>query len=347
MPVTLLSRLLLAVMLFTALALPGSAPATGADEQLAPERTKWRVTAMFEKDAKKDELRDQPRMNLSGAACAPTTPPFSVCLMVNDEKKYAQFFSIEGRKISPKKKELIRLSDADKDPDGEGAAYADGFFYVAGSHGRKRHNPDNLNDTSYAVFRFPVDPATGTPPFEVSEDDVVGVEATSRLRDAIRTGDGIKDFYDRPLAQGGVNIEGIAVKRGRMHLGLRGPSRDGKAFILSVDAAAAFSKDADLKAKVSELALGTDTGIRDLAAVGDGILVLAGPTRDEPVPYSVWQWNEGGAPRRLATLDLKRVTEGAKAEILLLLAEKPKSYRVLVIFDGIENGGPLSFKLPR
>jgi len=343
MRVTLLSRSLLTATLLTALTLPGSAPATGADERLEPERTEWRVTDIFEKDTK-DELRDQPRMNLSGAACAPTTRPLRVCLMVNDEKKYAQFFSIKGRKISPKK--LIRLSDADKDPDGEGAAYADGFFYVTGSHGRKRHSP-SPNDSSYAIFRFPVDPATGVPPFKISEDEVVGIESTSRLRDAIRTGDHIKDFYDQPLGRGGVNIEGIAVKRGRMHLGLRAPSRDGKAFILSVDAAAAFSRDADLKAKVRELALGTDTGIRDLAAVDDGILVLAGPTREEPVPYAVWHWNEGRPPKRLGTLDLSRVPEGAKAEILLVLAEKPKSYRVLVMFDGVENGGPLSFKLPR
>lgn len=344
MRVTLLPRLLLIATLLAALLLPISLPASGADKPLAPERIEWRVTDIFEKDAKDAELRDQPRMNLSGAACAPTKRPFRVCLMVNDEKKYAQFFSIKGRKIKPKK--LIRLSDADKDPDGEGAAYADGFFYVAGSHGRKRHGP-TPNDSSYVIFRFPVDPASGKPPFKVSEDEVVGVQSTSRLRDAIRTGDGIKDFYEQPLAEGGVNIEGIAVKGGRMHLGLRGPSRDGKAFILSVDAAAAFSKDADLKAKVSELPLGTDTGIRDLAAVGDGILVLAGPTREEAVPYAVWRWKEGSAPEQLATLDLKGVPEGAKAEILLLLAEKPKSYRVLVMFDGVENGGPLSFKLPR
>ncbi|MCA1455860.1 DUF3616 domain-containing protein [Bradyrhizobium sp. BRP22] len=312
--------------------------------KLAPEAVRWTAVSIFEKNSN-DDLEDQPRMNLSGAACVPTTPKFTSCLIANDEKKYAQFFSIDGNRLTPRK--LIRLSDADNDPDAEGVAYDSGFFYVIGSHGRSRHG-DSGNRSSYAIFRIPVDPTTGIPSFEPDEERVVAVVSSSRLRRAIRDGDIIKKFFDRPLAKKGVNIEGIAVRNGRMHLGLRGPSVGGNAFILSVDADAVFTEERDLKSKVTPLALGRNTGIRDLAAVEDGVLILAGPTRDEKVPYAIWFWDGTSATAKpLATLDLSSIGDGAKAEILLPLEEDRANTRVLVMFDGVENGGAVSFKLPR
>jgi hypothetical protein len=133
-----------------------------------------------------------------------------------------------------------------------------------------------------------------------------------------------------------------------MHLGLRGPSVDSNAFVLSVDADAVFTKEDDLRGKVTPLALGPNTGIRDLAAVEDGVLILAGPTRDEKVPYSVWFWDGTSTTAKpLGILDLSTVDEGAKAEILLPLEEDHSNTRVLVMFDGVENGGAVSFKIPR
>jgi hypothetical protein len=327
-----------------------------APRKIAPEATQWTAASIFEKNVAGDKLKDQPRMNLSGAACVPTTPKFTSCLIANDEKKYAQFFSIDGTTLKPLK--LIRLSDAEKDPDAEGVAYADGFFYVTGSHGRSR-TTDRPNDTSYAVFRFPVDPVTGVPPFEVTDDRVVPeIKPSTRLRDEISKACvvnerppndcSIKNAYDKKLADGGANIEGIAVRGDRIYFGFRGPSQDGKAYVLNVDAKALFTEKGDLTTKATALALGTDTGIRDLAAINDGILVLAGPTRSEAVPYAVWLWDGvGNNATRLATLDLAGIHRDGKAEILLPLAQEGSNIRVLVMFDGIENGGAVSFNIPR
>jgi hypothetical protein len=252
---------------------------------------------------------------------------------------------------------VIRLSDADGDPDAEGVAYADRFFYVTGSHGRSRTH-DDANDSSYVVFRFPVDPVTGVPPFEVTDEKVAAeIETSTRLRDAISSACvvndqppndcSIKNAYNKKLDDGGANIEGIAVQSGRMHFGFRGPSQDGKAYVLSVDAGALF-KDADLKSKAASLPLGTNVGIRDLAAINDGILVLAGPTRKEAVPYAVWLWDGvGNNATKLATLDLDGIDKDGKAEVLLPLEADGSNIRVLVMFDGIENGGAISFKIPR
>jgi hypothetical protein len=49
----------------------------------------------------------------------------------------------------------------------------------------------------------------------------------------------------------------------------------------------------------------------------------------------------------LATLDLDGIDKGGKAEILLPLEETSSNIRVLVMFDGIENGGGISFEIPR
>jgi hypothetical protein len=331
-----------------ALLLPASlGGAVAGQEKLVPAATAWIVSPMFEKN--KDA-----RKNLSGAACVPTTPPFSSCLIANDEKKYAQFFSIEGTNITPRA--VIRLvdQDAEGDPDAEGVAYDGGHLYVVGSHGRSRHG-DKANDGSYVVFRFPVDKATGRPPFKPSEDEVVGIDSSPRLRDALRNGRIIKDFYDKPLASNGVNIEGIAVKDGRMYLGLRGPSHAGTAFVLSVDAKAVFTETQSLDAKVLDLRLGKDTGIRDLASVSDGVLVLSGPVNEQDIEPALFHWDEKtGSLTELGELQLpahlanKPKEERPKAEILLVLQDKANEpWRVLVMFDGPENGAPTEYLVAR
>jgi hypothetical protein len=293
----------------------------------------WRVEPDFKnKDA---------RRNLSGAACSPTRPAFRFCLAVNDDKKYAQVFSIDGRTIVPGK--VMRLSDADRDPDGEGAAYDEDYFYITGSHGRSR-NSNNANESSYVVFRFKVNGQTGMPDFDISEDDVVGIESSDKLRRVIREADTLRDYYDRRLSDNGANIEGIAVKGQRMYFGFRGPSVGGEAFILSVDVGGLFG-DGDLRSHVQPVALGAHTGIRDLASVRSGLLILSGPVNEQDVRPAVFHFDV--ATRRLTRLaELDGLPDNAKAETLLVLEETADAYRVLIMFDGPENGHPLEYRIP-
>ncbi|MGB9369376.1 MAG: DUF3616 domain-containing protein [Xanthobacteraceae bacterium] len=311
--------------------------AFAGEEALQPVAA-WSVRGNFEKG-------EEARTNLSGAACTTRAPPFRSCLIVNDQKNYAQFFHVDGTKLIPGA--VVRLRDGgDGDPDLEGAAYDSGFFYAIGSHGRTRW-ANKPNDTSYAVFRFPVR-KSGKPKFAMSENSAAGVQSSERLRAAIRDAEGPGAFYDKPLAQNGVNIEGIAVKDGRMHLGFRGPSVEGRGFILSADADAVFGKKT-LRAKVHALPLGATTGIRDLAAVRDGVLILTGPVNDQPVTPAVFLWNQKtGALKKLGALAIPEEYKKHKAETLLVLRdEKNKPYRVLVMFDGPENGGPTEYEIPR
>ncbi|MEJ0077502.1 MAG: DUF3616 domain-containing protein [Alphaproteobacteria bacterium] len=299
-----------------------------AVEKIPPEPIEWKVSKNFDgKDA---------RMNLSGAACSTKAPPFKTCLIVNDEENYAQFFSIDidNSTLMPGDKLVLR-EKAEGDPDSEGAAYDNGFFYITGSHGRARHSVTKSSVPSYVVFRSRLDDQT--------------VEASTRLHDVIHDSQYIAPFFNVLLDENGVNIEGIAVKGGRMYLGLRGPSTDSHAFILSVDAAALFTKKDAVNAVVNKVKLGPTTGIRDMAAVEGGILLLSGPVNDQPVTPSVFFWDEKvDELTLLGELEIPDKLKQAKAEALLVLRDEPdKKFHVLIMFDGAENGAPTEYHVPR
>ncbi|MFC0241557.1 DUF3616 domain-containing protein [Rhodopseudomonas telluris] len=327
-----------AIMGLAGLMFMGLVPADARDG-VHPE-PKWSVSEDFAKSKKA-------RINLSGAACAPTSPPLASCVIVNDDKKYAQTFAIEGTTLRPGRVVRLMPDGAEGDPDAEAAAYDDGYFYVTGSHGRPRHQPEAGNPPSYTLFRYPVDRQTLQPDF-VSDEDVKGLETTTRLRGVLKTLPPTADKYDKPLEDGGINIEGLAVRNGRIYFGLRGPSLDKRAFIISVDRDAIFTDREPLHAKSHDLELGADTGIRDLAKVRAGLLVLSGPVNDQPVKPAIYLWVDDGALQKLADLDIAQAGKGAKAETLLVLQDDERGpLRVLVMFDGPENGHPLEYVLKR
>lgn len=135
-----------------------------------------------------------------------------------------------------------------------------------------------------------------------------------------------------------------------MHLGFRGPSVEGQAFILSVDAGAAFTSDKPLHPKVVRLPLGPATGIRDLAAVRDGLVLLTGPVNDQAVAPMLWHWTDktGTLTSLGALLPPKNLPAGAKAETVLVLRDEAgKPLRLLIMYDGAENGFPTEYRVKR
>jgi hypothetical protein len=117
-------------------------------------------------------------------------------------------------------------------------------------------------------------------------------------------------------------------------------------------------KDSTPKATTKALALGPGIGVRDLAAVSNGVLILGGRSLDsdpaadgppecvtqtmKPRP-AVWLWSGRDADAPKAQGALPGVDATMKAESLLLLEETVSHFRVLVLFDGAENGGPMEF----
>ncbi|WP_346898031.1 DUF3616 domain-containing protein [uncultured Roseibium sp.] len=282
------------------------------------------------------------RKSISGAACAPVVPP--ACIAALDEENRTQFFTISDRTLKPGPVMAIVEDNGNGDPDTEGAAYADGFFYLLGSHGLSRKK-GKFHLSSFLVFRFPVDKKTGKPAFDISADTLASEIARSdRLRNAIRTSPGvIGDYAEKPLGKnaGGANLEGLAVIGKRLYVGFRGPSSKGRAYILSVDVDGLFGHGG-LAPVIFALELGKNIGIRDLAAVSDGILILAGPVQKEG-PYSIYRWDLKNSPQKLQ--DLAMPDPDVKAETLLVLGQQNDTYDVLVLYDGAKDGGPREYRL--
>src|SRR5215813_7929057 len=78
--------------------------------------------------------------NISGAACFLAQGVRKSCLLIGDEMRYARLFSIDGNTVVPGEK-LSLLPEHDqtgakfKETDAEGVAFADGAYYLVGSHG--------------------------------------------------------------------------------------------------------------------------------------------------------------------------------------------------------------------
>ena len=97
---------------------------------------------------------------------------------------------------------------------------------------------------------------------------------------------------------------------------------------------------------VALLAFGLDnSGIRDLAAVADGILILAGPGRGLKARASLFHWND--TTGQLRQLGVIAEPANGNGEALLVLQQDPEFFRFLVMFDGVENGGPLEYFVSR
>ncbi|MFL5252099.1 MAG: hypothetical protein ACJ8AI_04270, partial [Rhodopila sp.] len=106
-----------------------------------------------------------------------------------------------------------------------------------------------------------------------------------------------------------------------------------------------------LKATVVPLELGEHVGIRDLALLRPGLLLmLSGPAQEQTsIPYAL-HTVDMATGNKLTTLGtLQPVVEGdkpGKAEALLVLAADADRARVVVLFDSLPNGGAREYSVP-
>lgn len=274
--------------------------------------SEWRVDPDFSKK--------KARKDISGAACGPNR-----CIVVNDETHFVQEFMLKEARIKPG--ERINLLNKDNEIDAEAIAYSDGKFYVAGSHGLSRKKA-----------RF--DPA----PFTVFRIDGDEITKSTRFREAIRRAPALSDYAEQPLNKNGANIEGLTARGDRLFFGFRGPSLKGEAFVLETSAEALFSEE-PLASNLHALPLGERIGIRDLATVTDGILVLTGPVNTLPRRYTIALWQ----PENEAITELMRLPtpKQGKPEGVLVLGEDGESFTVLIFSDGARNGSPTEYTITK
>ncbi len=212
---------------------------------VSPERHQPAPGSPFDFDRKT-------RKSLSGIACD-TLLGGRRCLAVFDEGVEAQFATLGLVGLEPIGAP-IELGLAGQELDAEGATTDGTYFYVVGSHAVKRKNCKS-NPASRQLIRFKADPAihassanASAPPIKIeslqstaglwnllTRDAVLGRHADGCL------GSGKGGKSDQLAARPGIDIEGIAVYRGRLYFGFRAPSKAGRIPLYSVDAAAIFS----------------------------------------------------------------------------------------------------------
>lgn len=312
---------------------------------------------------------------ISGMAClAPGANGVRECLIVNDEIKHAEIAWLSGKDLagSGQKVEIIlkkdkgadirgtlrnpmcknedgkMIADGFKELDGEGIALADGFLYITGSHSCTTKG--KYKASAYVLARMK--PATGT---TVLSDKAPAIERTWRVADMLVAS--MAGYAYGAEKTVGTNIEGLAVAGDRLFVGLRTPVKDGKAFVVSAPVAGLFAPGAapldPASVRTHAVALGAMAGIRDLAALKDGrLLILSGPGDKQPeVPFALWLFDpSGNALTAIAPLAQVKAPDGerGKAETMTILEEKGKTLRLLILYDNIGNGAPqeVSVTLP-
>lgn len=312
--------------------------------------------------------------DVSGIACATETGFPRLCLVADDEAPGAQIVILkDGEIIAGSFIPLvsdIHVSGKGKrrlaELDAEAVAYADGSFYVTGSHGRPRHLDDGTTaaDEKAAVTRrifkitLPpgaVDLATGKLAGTASVTPSTALETQLKIK--------LDGAFDAALKDNALTIEGLAVTGTTLHVGLRAPvlsdSGDAggpKAVILSTPLEAVFGpsqgKDASTLTRLDlKTQAGAPRGIRDLVTYKGSLMMIAGPVLDpkdgavKAGDYAIYRFSDGQATK---LAELPGYGTKIKPEALLPLDQKDDMLRALILFDGPEEGGgrTVTFKLP-
>jgi hypothetical protein len=308
--------------------------------------------------------------NISGLACLPADDSRSTCIVVDDEGRFAQIaivgngqitagarLPLIGTKLSrdtvgqpPVRVGCSGGNAKFKDMDGEAAAYSSSFFYVVGSHGCSRHG-NKFRRSAFILARIPKAQVVGAASGRNSVFDASSVQTTYRLSEAMVAVPQIQQYFTRDLTSAnGLNIEGLAVDGRKLYAGLRAPVLDGNSFIVEVDVEKLFDETSSIsKSDVRAILapLGPNRGIRDLAWLKNGrLLILSGPAQDAKLPFDIQLLDIAtGTITLMGTLPELTDAAGAKAEAISVLSQDGNAIDVLVMFDGLENGGPREYRI--
>jgi uncharacterized protein DUF3616 len=324
----------------------------------APENITWSTGNGFAFGKKPQKTRE----SLSGIACPPPTGTGRRCIAAFDEGVEAWYVTIDKTSFTPEADRVVLLVGGEE-LDAEGAARDGNTVYVTGSHSPSR-KPCAPRPDSRHVVRFTVDEQTGkaklTPggmPADL-KDDKGNLWTFMNHNEVLGKFVGNKKCLGKP--DHAVNVEGLAAKDGTLYFGFREPAQDQNTYILPVKADELFSSAGITRAEPIRIRVGPGSGIRDMLAVPAGFLLLIGPDDDDAKDVgwrvAAWDGSASSGPKVLATLNLdgvpprpcpSRDTTDRKPEAMTLLEGGSDFYRLLILSDGMCDGGPMSFVIPK
>lgn len=237
----------------------------------------------------------------------------------------------------------------------EGVAADGEWIWVAGSHSLRRKQPRPTDSEALGMKRI------ATISRELNRYLLARLPRTmtrkraaalrfnktgNELLRALAQDEHLSPFLALPSKDNGLDVEGLAARDGRLYLGLRGPVLRGYAIILGVALVDGRRGELRLEAYAKHFLRLGGLGVRDLAAYGDDLLILAGPTMTLAGDTAIYRWKGGmladtSKDSLVAPAALKEVlriapedTTGAP-EGLTVLDDKT----LLVICDGGRKSG--------
>jgi hypothetical protein len=272
----------------------------------------------------------------------------------SDETDRCQILKATDRGYALLKDNDVVLAADGNEVDIEGIACEGRRVYAVGSHAYVRPKLDK--EQSYRKNRARIERIRYHPSrdllarFTLQEDGTLSSIEKVSLRSVIEANPILRPFARIPDKENGVNIEGLAVKQGRLYLGFRAPIlRDNYVPVLTCD----FDHVDSAKLLFVNL---DGLGVRDLAATKEGFLILAGPMGNGPGAYKIFFWNGHdclpGVRRPDPAGEIKELCriaheDKAHAEGIVITQENESFYEFLICYDGLQNGGIRRFRLSR
>lgn len=233
----------------------------------------------------------------------------------------------------------------------------DNTLFIIGSHSAKRKTVKSQN--TYQENRERIETVIAEDQrnslFKLTLNSETG-EANSKIESASIQPIILKDkvlslFAKIPSKENGIDIEGIAVDGDQIYLGFRGP-------VLRLNyVPVVVTKFEELSYsephyEIRYVNLGGN-GIRDITKVEDGFLIIAGPVGDGFGPYQLYFWNgvdtipgkDKPKESQITLLGEIPTPEGAKAEGITVIEGSRSVYKVIIVYDGIPNGGATLFQV--
>lgn len=313
-----------------------------ASQEPVPLSTGINISGHFGEDG-------YPSEDMSGLACDWQGGADMQCLAIEDEGADGQWAGFDGSIFRAGPRFSLAMlgtplgiaprgicSETDltnPELDGEAAAFDDGVFYITGSHGCSR-NSDELRPAGFLVAQITPD----EPGLQVSPG-TVAITQSHRLSGLMQREPRLAPYFGASLQNAnGLNVEGLAVRDGQMLFGLRAPVIDGEAFLFETSVTAMFSRDIAGPGRLVGIRLGDHAGVRDLAFLPDGrLLILSGPAQEQDVPYRIHLRGEDGTVRTLAVVD---APGEAKAEAMAITGIEGDTVSLLILFDNAIDGAP-------
>ena len=248
----------------------------------------------------------------------------------------------------------------------EGIAVDGQTVFVLGSHSSKRKKVDS--EKAYARNRHVLLSSPEADPardvllrFELDATGKAGPIQRTSLRSYLSATEPFKSFGIMSSKENGIDAEGLAVWNQRLYVGFRGPVLRGNFTpILRCRFGSPIAEPELLFVNLG------GRGVRDLARVEGGLLILAGPVGDGPGSYQLYLWDgRDGVPgtgahtsainpgiRLIGDLPISRSDATghetpAKAEGMALIEETNHHWKILVVFDGLKDGHGTRFRVEK